>query len=47
MVAGGAALGVIAAVAGTAVGLAAWIAAAPGLDAFAGHRIDQLSIRGT
>jgi putative ABC transport system permease protein len=44
MVAGGAALGVIAAVAGTAVGLAAWIAAAPGLDTFADHRIDRLSI---
>jgi putative ABC transport system permease protein len=44
MVAGGAAVGVIAAVAGTAIGLAAWVAAAPGLDAFADHRIDRLSI---
>jgi putative ABC transport system permease protein len=44
MVAGGAALGVIAAVAGTAIGLAAWIAAAPGLSTFADHRIDRLSI---
>src|SRR5216683_3352280 len=44
MVAGGAVVGVIAAVAGTIVGLAAWIAAAPGLDTFAGHRIDRLNI---
>jgi putative ABC transport system permease protein len=44
MVAGGAVVGVIAAVAGTVVGLAAWIAAAPGLDTFAGHRIDRLAI---
>ena len=44
MVAGGAALGVIAAVAGTAVGLAAWIAAAPRLETFAGHRIDRFAI---
>jgi putative ABC transport system permease protein len=44
MVAGGAAVGVIAAVAGTALGLAAWIAAAPGLDTVAGHRIDRLNI---
>jgi putative ABC transport system permease protein len=44
MVSGGAAVGVIAAVAGTVVGLAAWIAAAPGLDAFAEHRIDRLNI---
>jgi putative ABC transport system permease protein len=44
MVAGGAVVGVIAAVAGTALGLAAWIAAAPGLDTFAGHRIDRLAI---
>jgi putative ABC transport system permease protein len=44
MVLGGAVAGVIAAVAGTVVGLAAWIAAAPGLDAFAGHRIDRLAI---
>jgi putative ABC transport system permease protein len=44
MVVGGALAGVIAAVAGTVVGLAAWIVAAPGLDAFAGHRIDRLAI---
>ncbi len=44
MVSGGAVAGVIAAVAGTVVGLAAWIAAAPGLDTFAGHRIDRLNI---
>ncbi len=44
MVTGGAVAGVIAAVAGTVVGLAAWIAAAPGLETFAGHRIDRLAI---
>jgi putative ABC transport system permease protein len=44
MVSGGAVVGVIAAVAGTIVGLAAWIAAAPSLDTFAGHRIDRLNI---
>jgi putative ABC transport system permease protein len=44
MVTGGAVAGVIAAAAGTAVGLAAWIAAAPALDTFAGHRIDRLAI---
>ena len=44
MVSGGAVVGVIAAAAGTVVGLAAWIAAAPGLDTFAGHRIDRLNI---
>jgi putative ABC transport system permease protein len=44
MVAGGAAVGAIAAAAGTAVGLAAWIAAAPRLDAFADHRIDRFNI---
>jgi putative ABC transport system permease protein len=44
MVSGGAVVGVIAAAAGTVAGLAAWIAAAPGLDAFAGHRIDRLAI---
>jgi putative ABC transport system permease protein len=44
MVSGGAVVGVIAAVAGTVVGLAAWIAAAPGLETFAGHRIDRLNI---
>jgi putative ABC transport system permease protein len=44
MVTGGAVVGVIAAVAGTAAGLAAWIAVAPGLDTFAGHRIDRFAI---
>ena len=44
MVAGGAVVGVIAAVAGTVAGLAAWIVAAPGLETFAGHRIDRLNI---
>jgi len=44
MVAGGAIVGVIAAVSGTVVGLAAWIAAAPGLETFAGHRIDRFAI---
>ena len=29
---------------GTVVGLAAWIAAAPRLEAFAGHRIDRFAI---
>ncbi len=44
MVTGGAVVGVIAAVAGTAAGLAVWIAAAPGLDTFAAHRIDRFAI---
>jgi putative ABC transport system permease protein len=44
MVAGGAVVGVIAAVAGTVVGLAAWITTAPGLESFAGHRINRLNI---
>jgi putative ABC transport system permease protein len=44
MVTGGAVVGVIAAAAGTAVGLAVWIAAASGLDTFAGHRIDRFAI---
>ncbi len=44
MVTGGAVVGVIAAVAGTAVGLAVWIAAAPVLDTCAGHRIDRFAI---
>src|SRR5258708_3421851 len=38
MVSGGAVVGVIPAVAGTAAGLAAWLAAAPGLDTFGGCR---------
>ncbi len=44
MVAGGAAVGVAAAAAGITVGLAAWLVAAPGLAAFADHRIDRFSI---
>jgi putative ABC transport system permease protein len=44
MVTGGAVAGAIAAAAGTVVGLAAWITAAPALDTFAGHRIDRLAI---
>jgi len=44
MVTGGAVVGVIAAIAGTVAGLAAWIAAAPALETFAGHRIDRLAI---
>jgi putative ABC transport system permease protein len=44
MVAGGAVVGGTAAVAGTVVGLAAWTVAAPGLETFAGHRIDRLAI---
>lgn len=44
MVSGGAVVGGIAAVAGTVAGLAAWIAAAPDLETFAGHRIDRLAI---
>jgi putative ABC transport system permease protein len=44
MVTGGAVVGVIAALAGTVAGLAAWMVAAPGLEAFAGHRIDRLAI---
>jgi putative ABC transport system permease protein len=44
MVAGGALVGVIAAVTGAIVGLAAWFAAAPHLEAFAGHRIDRFAV---
>ena len=44
MMAGGAIVGVIAAVAGTVAGLAAWLVAAPHLEAFAGHRIDRFAI---
>jgi putative ABC transport system permease protein len=44
MVAGGAMVGVIAAAAGTVVGLASWLAAAPHLQTFAGHRIDRFAI---
>jgi putative ABC transport system permease protein len=44
MVAGGALVGVIAAVTGAVIGLAAWFAAAPHLEAFAGHRIDSFAV---
>jgi putative ABC transport system permease protein len=44
MVAGGAIVGIIAAVAGTVAGLALWLAAAPHLEAGAGHRIDRFAI---
>jgi putative ABC transport system permease protein len=44
MVAGGALVGIIAAVAGAVTGLAAWFAAAPHLQAFAGHRIDRFAV---
>ncbi len=44
MVAGGALVGIIAAVTGTITGLAAWFATAPHLEAFAGHRIDRFAI---
>ena len=44
MVAGGAIVGAIAAAAGTVSGLALWLAAAPHLQTFAGHRIDRFAI---
>jgi putative ABC transport system permease protein len=44
MVASGALLGVIAAVAGTIAGLALWLAVASHLQSFAGHRIDRFAI---
>jgi putative ABC transport system permease protein len=44
MVAGGAIVGVIAAAAGTVAGLALWLAVAPHLQSFAGHRIDRFAI---
>jgi putative ABC transport system permease protein len=44
MVAGGAIVGVIAAVAGTVAGLGLWLAVAPSLQSFAGHRIDRFAI---
>ncbi len=44
MVAGGALAGVIAAVTGAVIGLAAWFAAAPHLQASAGHRIDRFAV---
>jgi len=44
MVAGGALAGIIGAVAGAVLGLAAWFAAAPHMEAFAGHRIDRFAV---
>ena len=44
MVAGGALVGIIAAGAGAAIGLSAWFATAPHLQAFAGHRIDRFAV---
>jgi putative ABC transport system permease protein len=44
MVAGGTLVGIIAAVTGAASGLALWFAAAPHLEAFAGHRIDRFAV---
>jgi len=44
MVAGGALVGIIAAVAGAVTGLAAWFVTAPHLEAFAGHRIDRFAV---
>jgi putative ABC transport system permease protein len=44
MVAGGVLVGVIAAVTGAVIGLAAWFAAAPHLQVFAGHRIDRFAV---
>src|SRR5262249_5025294 len=37
-------VGIIAAVTGAVTGLAAWVAAAPHLEAFAGHRIDRFAV---
>lgn len=44
MVAGGALVGIIAAVTGAVIGLAAWFAAATHLEAFASHRIDRFAV---
>ncbi len=44
MVATGALVGTIAAISGAVIGLAAWFAAAPHLEAFAGHRIDKFAV---
>jgi len=44
MVAGGALVGIIAAVTGAIIGLAAWFVAAPHLQAFAGHQIDRFAV---
>src|ERR1700691_4083839 len=43
MVAGGALVGIIGAVTGTVIGLAAWFVAAPHLQVSAGHRIDKFA----
>ena len=44
MVAGGALVGILAAVTGAVTGLAAWFVAAPHLQAFAGHVIDRFTV---
>ena len=44
MVAGGALVGIIAAVTGAVIGLAAWFVAAPHLQVSAGHRIDRFAV---
>ncbi len=44
MVAGGALVGIIAAVTGAVTGLAAWFVAAPHLQSFAGHQIDRFAV---
>ena len=44
MVAGGALVGIIAAVTGAVIGLAAWFVAAPHLQVSAGHRIDKFAV---
>jgi putative ABC transport system permease protein len=44
MMANGAAVGASAAVVGTAIGLAAWFAFAPGLQSIVAHRIDALAL---
>src|SRR6202043_2392132 len=44
MVVSGVLVGVIAAASGAVIGLIAWFAAAPRLEAFAGHRIDRFAV---
>ena len=44
MVAGGALIGIISAVAGVVIGLAGWFPAAPHLQTLAGHRIDRFAV---
>jgi putative ABC transport system permease protein len=44
MVATGSLVGIVAAVTGAVIGLAAWFAAASHLEAFAGHRIDRFAV---